>query len=95
MRCDSSYFRIFAPCNSFSTTNLKFPNQFQLADDMFHVKGAIDLLIGAQVFFQLLKPKQDVAILKTVTTQDALCVSEYLLTIINDRRRHSGRVETL
>jgi hypothetical protein len=58
MRCDSSYFRIFAPCNSFSATNLKFLNQFQLADDMFHVKGAIDLLIGAQVFFQLLKPNR-------------------------------------
>jgi hypothetical protein len=48
----------FLPCNSFSTTNLKFPQHIQLADPTFHVKGAIDLLIGAQVFFQLLKPNR-------------------------------------
>jgi hypothetical protein len=49
----------FLPCNSFSTANLKFPQHIQLADPTFHVKGAIDLLIGAQVFFQLLKPNRE------------------------------------
>jgi hypothetical protein len=49
----------FLPCNSFSTANLKFPQYIQLADPTFHVKGAIDLLIGAQVFFQLLKPNRE------------------------------------
>ena len=46
------------PSNSFSTANLKFPNHIELADPSFHVKGEIDLLIGAQLFFELLEPNQ-------------------------------------
>ncbi|XP_063907426.1 uncharacterized protein LOC135125701 [Zophobas morio] len=48
----------FLPSTSFSIANLEFPHHIKLADPAFHVKGTIDLLLGAQAFFEILEPNR-------------------------------------
>ncbi|NEV48973.1 DUF1759 domain-containing protein, partial [Wolbachia pipientis] len=37
-----------------NVSNFKIPNNIRLADPQFHVPGSIDILIGAEIFWQLL-----------------------------------------
>jgi hypothetical protein len=43
------------PRTSFGAGNLKIPSNIALADVNFNVSGPIDLLLGAQIFFELLR----------------------------------------
>ncbi|XP_065088037.1 uncharacterized protein LOC135709573 [Ochlerotatus camptorhynchus] len=44
------------PCKPINVSDLKLPCGFQLADPNFHRPSEVDLLIGNQHFFKLLKP---------------------------------------
>ncbi|KAJ3645683.1 hypothetical protein Zmor_023324 [Zophobas morio] len=48
----------FLPSTSFSIANLEFPHHNKSPDPAFHVKGTIDLLLGAQPFFEILQPNR-------------------------------------
>ncbi|KAJ3655419.1 hypothetical protein Zmor_014551 [Zophobas morio] len=48
----------FLPSTSFSIANLEFPHHNKSPDPAFHVKGTIDLLLGAQAFFEISQPNR-------------------------------------
>ncbi|XP_055622858.1 uncharacterized protein LOC129766361 [Toxorhynchites rutilus septentrionalis] len=46
------------PTSKIDITRWKIPNGFALADPEFHLPAKVDLLIGAELFFELMKPEQ-------------------------------------
>ena len=43
------------PATKLNTTNWKIPTDIKLADDTFNIPGNIDLLIGADLFYEILQ----------------------------------------
>ncbi|XP_055615150.1 uncharacterized protein LOC129761453 [Toxorhynchites rutilus septentrionalis] len=46
------------PTSKIDITHWKIPNGFALADPEFHLPAKVDLLVGAELFFELMKPGQ-------------------------------------
>ncbi|XP_062557924.1 uncharacterized protein LOC134222785 [Armigeres subalbatus] len=46
------------PCKQVSTDDWTIPDSIHLADPFFHRPGRIDVLLGIEIFFQLLQPGQ-------------------------------------
>jgi hypothetical protein len=44
------------PAHQFDVSSWKMPNNIKLADEHFYQPGPIDLLIGAELFYELLLP---------------------------------------
>jgi hypothetical protein len=44
------------PAHHFDVSNWQIPTDIKLADEQFHKPGPIDLLIGAELFYDLLLP---------------------------------------
>lgn len=47
----------YIPNNQLDISKINFPNKLELADSVFHVPSKISLLIGCELFFELLKPE--------------------------------------
>jgi hypothetical protein len=43
------------PSTKLDTTSCKLPKDIKLADEQFHQPGSIDLLIGADIFYEILR----------------------------------------
>jgi hypothetical protein len=44
------------PATKLNTTDWKLPTDIKLADEQFHQPGNIDLLIGADLFYEITRP---------------------------------------
>ncbi|GFV90154.1 DUF1758 domain-containing protein [Trichonephila clavipes] len=46
------------PVSKLNISDLNIPASFELADSNFHMPGQIDILIGSELFFEILNPEQ-------------------------------------
>ncbi|GBM95305.1 hypothetical protein AVEN_59501-1 [Araneus ventricosus] len=46
------------PVSKLNISELNIPSSIELADSSFHTPGQIDILVGSELFFEILKPEQ-------------------------------------